>query len=71
MTELEFIRQARWLAERRGFKSSWPYVAFKARYGRWPGQLLKDGDPMPATPAFLQWVREYWSGPETNHNQAR
>jgi len=60
MTPLEFIQQARWFAGRRGYKASWAYVVFKERYGTWPGDLLKEGDPQEASPEFVEWVLEYW-----------
>lgn len=60
MTELEFIQQARWFAERRGYKASWPYVAFRTRYGRWPGALLKTGEPQPPSSEFVDWVLGTW-----------
>ena len=71
MTEVEFVRQARWFAERRGYKASWPYVVFKDKYGRWPGPLLKDGDPMPVTDEFMEWVFGYWKQAEMNRNKAQ
>lgn len=60
MTELEFLQQARWLAERRGYKASWCYVIFRERYGRWPGKLLKHAEPSEAGPEFLAWLEVYW-----------
>jgi len=60
MTPLEFIQQARWFADSRGYKASWPYVVFKERYGAWPGDLLKEGDPQEPSPEFVEWVEGYW-----------
>ena len=42
MTPHEFIQQARWLAEQRGYKSSWVRVIFKARCGRWATKAEKN-----------------------------
>ena len=60
MEPLEFIQQARWFAERRGYKASWPYVMFCERYGTWPGKLLKEGEPQEPSPEFVEWVLAYW-----------
>lgn len=60
MTELEFVQQARFFADYRGYKPSWVYVVFKERYGRWPEKLLKEGEPMQFTDEFLEWVFAYW-----------
>ena len=64
MTEQEFLQQARWLAEERKYKASWCYVIFRQRYGKWPGKLLREGDPQPATSEFLDWLTAYWT-PQT------
>lgn len=71
MTELEFIQQARWFAERRGYKASWAYVAFRTKYGKWPGSLLKEGEPQQASQEFVDWVLESWRSakPESANNQ--
>jgi len=67
MTEFEFMRQARWLAACRGYKPSWAYVIFRQRYGKWPGKLLKEGEPMPASEEFLAWLSGHWTAkPENN-----
>lgn len=61
MTELEFVQQARWLVEHRGYKSSWVYVSFRTRYGKWPDGLLKLGEPMPPSPEFFDFLAGEWS----------
>lgn len=66
MNPLEFIQQARWFAERRGYKSSWAYVIFRERYGAWPGKLLKEGDPQEPSPEFVEWVLAYWRSNPVN-----
>ncbi|MYZ54106.1 hypothetical protein [Malikia spinosa] len=60
MTELEFVQQARWLVEHRGYKSSWVYVSFRTRYGKWPEGLLKQGDPMPPSSEFCEFLTDLW-----------
>lgn len=71
MTEIEFIQQARRFAERRGYKASWAYVAFKTRYGRWPNGLLKEGEPQEVSQEFVDWVLEVWrkAKTESGNNQ--
>lgn len=61
MSELDFIQQARWFAAHRGFKPAWAYVAFKNRYGKWPNDLFKTGEPKEASQEFLDWVHAYWA----------
>lgn len=62
MAELEFMQQARWLAEQRRYKPAWVCVVFRQRYGKWPGESLKESGPMPASEAFLAWLSGYWAG---------
>lgn len=60
MTELEFVQQARWFVEHRGYKSSWVYVVFRTRYGKWPDGLLKQGEPMPPSLEFFDFLSGEW-----------
>ena len=61
MTPLEFVQQARWLADRRGYKSSWVYVVYREKYGEWPGKLLKEGESTFPSDEFLDWLGELWN----------
>lgn len=61
MTPIEFIQQARKFANQRGYKNSWPYVVFREKYGRWPGKLLKEGEPQEPSQEFLDWTKAYWT----------
>lgn len=67
MTELDFIQQARWFGERRGYKASWPYVIFQVKYGKWPEKLLKEGSAKEPTEEFVDWLMTYWK--ESNKNR--
>ena len=60
MTELEFVQQARWMADRRNYKQSWVYASFRARYGKWPDGLLKQGDLMPPSSEFFDFLTAQW-----------
>lgn len=61
MTPLEFVQQARWLAKSKGYKSSWVWVVFRQKYGKWPDDLLKEGEPQEASQEFIDWVVASWA----------
>jgi hypothetical protein len=62
MTEIEFLRQALWLADRRGYKSGWQNIAFHQKYGKWPSKKLLANEilPMPPSDEFWDWLEERW-----------
>lgn len=67
MTETEFLAQAMALGEDRWYAPNWPYVVFKARYGRWATKAEKAaaiaaverGEASP-TPELMEWLSGYW-----------
>lgn len=64
MTEIEFLRQAKWLSDHRGYKPGWCYVIFQQKYGKWPGKnvLSREAEisPMPPSDEFWDWLVELW-----------
>lgn len=61
MTEIEFLEQARWLADRRGYKQSWCYAIFRQKYGKWPGKRFKDAKNLtPPSDEFWGCLVEQW-----------
>ena len=62
MTEIEFLGQAMWLADHRGYKSSWSHVIFHQRYGKWPSKKLLGNEILPTPPSdeFWDWLSEQW-----------
>lgn len=66
MTEIEFLGQCMWLGEYRQYAPNWPYVVFKARYGRWATkaekaaaiEAVQGGEE--ASDELMDWLAEYW-----------
>lgn len=62
MTELQFLCEAMTVAQRRRYKASFVYTTFRARFGRWPNDLLKQASPAEPSAEFLGWLQAHQQG---------
>ena len=61
MSELDFFCYSLYIQEERGYKSNWPFVIFKAYFGKWITKSVRsEAESRLPTQQYLEWLDSHF-----------